>query len=121
MAKRGLGNYLKTHRKRSGLSQKEIARLLGYKNQWQISRHERSKTVPPLLVALAYEVAFQLPVAALFTGMYATVKHVIEENLVALEKDLRSRKSVERLTTAHRRKIKWLDERKQSKETAHQS
>ncbi|MGO9010646.1 MAG: helix-turn-helix transcriptional regulator [Bryobacteraceae bacterium] len=115
MTDRVLGNYLRTHRKRSALSQQEIGRLIGYKNQWQVSRHERSRTAPPLFVALAYEAIFRVPAATLFTEMYATVTHVVEGNLAALEKDLRSRKSGGHLPMAHTQKLKWLSNRKASK------
>lgn len=112
MTDRVLGNYLRAQRKASGLSQQEIGELLGYKNQWQVSRHERSRTAPPLLMALAYEAIFRVPVSVLFSGMYATVAHVIDGNLASLERTLASRGSTENLPKAHIRKLKWLTNRR---------
>lgn len=62
-------------------------------------------------MALAYEALFRVPVATLFTGIYTTVAHVVEGNLVALEKDLLSRKSGGHLPLVHTQKLKWLSER----------
>lgn len=115
MTDRVLGNFLRAQRKRSGLSQQEIGRLLGYKNQWQVSRHERSHTAPPLLIALAYEAIFGVPVAILFTGMYTTVARVVEGNLATLEKDLLSCECARHPPVAHAHKLKWLNDRKASK------
>jgi DNA-binding XRE family transcriptional regulator len=121
MVKRVSGNYLRTYRKRSGISQQEIARLLGYKDQWQVSRHERSRTSPKLFIALAYTKIFRVSVSVLFTALDGLADQMVEENLAVFERDLRSRKPAGRPSMAHKRKIKWLDDRKQSKETAHLS
>ena len=84
-------NHIRRHRKKSGLSQREIAALLGYKNQWQISRHERSEAIPPLLAALAYQVIFQVPVSVIFAPMHGTVLKTIEHNLADFERTLTER------------------------------
>ena len=52
MSKKIAGNYLRRHRRTRGLSQRELALLVGYKQQWQVSRHELSKTMPPLRYGL---------------------------------------------------------------------
>jgi transcriptional regulator with XRE-family HTH domain len=46
MAKKRLASYLRTERKRAGLTQKEIAFLVGAKNRAQISRFERLRRLP---------------------------------------------------------------------------
>lgn len=105
------GNHLRRHRKRAGLSQREIGALLGYKSQWQISRHERSETIPPLLTALAYQVIFQIPVSVIFSPMHGAVLETIEHNLAALERNLtenENRPSARAI--AH--KLKWLKDRR---------
>lgn len=115
MIVRVLDNYLKAQRKHAGLSQEEIGRLLGYRKYWQVGRHENSRTIPPLLIALAYEVIFQVPVAGLFTGIHATIAHVIEENLATLEKELQARKMAGHLPVMRDQTLKWLHHRKTSK------
>lgn len=61
MARRKLPNYLRTHRKRAGLLQRELALLLGCKSGAEVSRYERSTRQPTLRTALAYEAVFGTP------------------------------------------------------------
>jgi len=69
-----LPNYLRTHRKRLGLSQADVSFLLGTKAVAQISRYECSVREPSLERALAYEVIFQKPVRELFGGLYERIE-----------------------------------------------
>lgn len=69
-----LENYLKTHRRRSGFSQDEVAFLLGSSSGAKISRYERRARRPTLKTALAYEAIFQVPARALFAGLYQKVE-----------------------------------------------
>ena len=104
-------NHIRRHRKRSGLSQREIGLLLGYKNQWQISRHERSEAIPPLLAALAYQVIFQVPVSVIFAPMHGTVLKTIEHNLADFERSL-TESATRRSGRAIAQKLKWLKDRR---------
>jgi transcriptional regulator with XRE-family HTH domain len=72
MAKR-LNNYLRTYRKRSGLSQGEVAFLLGCHHGAKVSRYERNARQPTLKTALAYEAVFGVPVRELFAGIFEKV------------------------------------------------
>jgi DNA-binding XRE family transcriptional regulator len=83
-----LSNYIRTHRKRIGLRQSELARILGYNSKVTISRHERVFALPSLLAALGYEVLFAIPVSDLFAGMREAVAQAIDTRLGELEKDL---------------------------------
>ncbi len=112
MSDRILANYLRVQRRKSGLSQHEVGQLLGYKRSWQVSRHERSRTAPPLLAALAYEAVFRTPVSALFAGMKVTVAQVVEGNITELEKDLENRTGKGRLAGGTAHKLRWLKERR---------
>lgn len=107
-----LGNYLRTHRKRSGLTQRELGLFLGYRDEGPVSRHERSKTVPPLIAALAYEVIFRVPVSALFSGLHAEVKRTMEGHLAALEEDLQQRNGRGHGANETAQKLIWLTQRK---------
>lgn len=78
---RALGNYLRAHRKKSGLSQRDMGELLGYKDPGQVSRHERATSVPPLAAALAYELIFGAPVATIFAGLHDAVRRDVEPKL----------------------------------------
>jgi transcriptional regulator with XRE-family HTH domain len=65
-----LRNYLRTHRKRADLSQRDVAYLLGVKSGAKISRYERLSREPGLRAALAYEAVFRVPTRVLFAGLY---------------------------------------------------
>jgi DNA-binding XRE family transcriptional regulator len=106
-----LPSYLHSHRKRSGLSQRELARLLGYPDQGPVSRHERLCGVPPLMIALGYQAIFHQPVSDLFPGAYETVKAAVEERLDKLKDDLHQRSAKGRGAAMIARKLEWMWER----------
>jgi DNA-binding XRE family transcriptional regulator len=68
MASEHLPNYLLSHRKRTALSQTEVAFLLGLQNGTKVCRHERFTLDPDLQTALAYEAIYQRPISELFSG-----------------------------------------------------
>lgn len=111
--KRVSGNYLKRHRKTAGLSQRELARILGYRHQGQISRHERSHTVPPLSNALGYEVIFRVPLSTMFAGLHGVIAKAVEANLTTLEDDLQHvREGGGPGAKSATEKLKWLAARR---------
>jgi transcriptional regulator with XRE-family HTH domain len=67
-------SLLRIHRKRSGLSQKELANLLGYKNAAVISRLERGQCPPRLWQFLALEIVFGVRLAELFPPLFVNVE-----------------------------------------------
>lgn len=68
-----LANYLRTHRRKSGLSQREVAELLGLYSGQIISRYERLSRMPNLQSVLAFQVLFDVLPHQLFPGLYADV------------------------------------------------
>jgi DNA-binding XRE family transcriptional regulator len=108
-----LGNYLRTHRKRSGLSQRELGLVLGYRDDGVVSRHERSRTTPPLVTAIAYGVVFRVPVADLFPGIRAEVTRMIEVNITAFEENLQQRSGKGRGANETAQKLIWLARRRE--------
>lgn len=64
-----LPNHLRSYRKRLGLSQAEIAYLLGCKSAAKVSRYERFQRIPGLVTALRYEAVFGVPANVLFAGL----------------------------------------------------
>src|SRR5437762_1650163 len=70
-----LNNYLKTHRKRAGFSQDDIASLVGLSDGARVSHYEQARRVPSLETAFAYEALFGIPARDLFPGMFATIQH----------------------------------------------
>src|SRR5208282_4161442 len=108
-----LPNYLRTYRRRAGLSQREVALLLGYKQRGQTSRHEQFKAFPPLAVALAYEVLYRAPASTLFLGMHDTVNTTVEKRVAAMEKDLQGRSAKNADADSIARKLEWMIERRE--------
>jgi len=106
------GSYLRTHRKKSGLSQRELADILGLVSEWQISLHEQSREIPLLLTAMSYEIVFSIPLSRLFPGIYETLKINIEARLAALEERLQQSGIKGRAAALIARKLEWLCERK---------
>jgi transcriptional regulator with XRE-family HTH domain len=70
---------LKTARRRAGLTQADVALLLGAVEGSKVSRYERCRRLPPLRTALAYEAIFGEPVATLFAATYAEVAAEIRQ------------------------------------------
>jgi transcriptional regulator with XRE-family HTH domain len=73
MAARRLNNYLRTHRKHSGLSQGDVSFLIRLKDKSELSRYERGTRQPSLRTALACQAAFSTPVSELFAGLSDSV------------------------------------------------
>ena len=71
MAIHKLENYLKTYRKRAGISQREMDFLLGARGGSKTSRYEHFKRTPNLETAFACEALFHAPARELFAGVYA--------------------------------------------------
>ncbi len=111
-----LANCLRVHRRRTGLSQGELGRLLGYRDESAVAKHERFQAMPPFLVALGYEVIFQVPASELFPGVAETVALGIEQRLGELEHRLRARHEDELLAAVKKvRTLEWLEARRPSR------
>jgi DNA-binding XRE family transcriptional regulator len=101
-----VGNYIRAHRRRCGLSQRQLGKLIGYEDGCAVGRHERSNTVPPLLVALAYEAVFGIPVAQLFWGFKSAVAQSVAHNMQELKNSLESGAANRR--QSHPERTQWL-------------
>jgi transcriptional regulator with XRE-family HTH domain len=88
MAIHKLENYLRMYRKRSGLSQDEVAYLLGGKSGTIASRYERFRRTPSLETALACEAIYGVPVKELFAGVSARAERLVRRRARFLKKHL---------------------------------
>jgi transcriptional regulator with XRE-family HTH domain len=79
--------YLKPYRRRWGLSQSEVAVLIGVQSRSVVSRIERGIREPSFRVAVACEVLFGASIGELFPHMFADV----EEQVVTRAYDLYER------------------------------
>jgi DNA-binding XRE family transcriptional regulator len=107
MSKPVAGNYLRAHRRKRGLSQRELGMLVGYDREWQVSRHERGQTTPPLLIALAYEVVFEVPTAELFKGFHSAATDAVTRNLAKMKAAFEGQ-TKGRPSKAASHKLQWL-------------
>ena len=106
-----LENYLRTYRKKSGLTQGEVGFLLGCETGAQVSRYEKRHRLPPLETALAYEEIFGVPVGEVFAGLRQSVGRDIEKRRLALRARLQAEtpNAHDARMTAH--KLHSLDDR----------
>jgi DNA-binding XRE family transcriptional regulator len=109
-----LANYLRAHRRKTGITQHELAQFLGYGTHGAVSRHERLEAVPSLLVALSYQVLYRIPVSEIFVGLTETVEFQIEEQLAEFENHLGEQSARGNRAALIARKLEWLNERRSS-------
>jgi transcriptional regulator with XRE-family HTH domain len=102
-------NYLRASRKKLGLSQRELAYLLGAETSTHISRYERRKRLPSIETALACQAILGVPVSEIFGGTYESIANEVKkrarEMAAALEASQAGRKE------AIGRKLQYLAER----------
>ena len=72
-----LPNYLRTTRKRTALSQEEVAFLLGKRGGAKVCRYELFTCKPELETILAFEAIYQKPASELFAGLYQEVQRKV--------------------------------------------
>jgi transcriptional regulator with XRE-family HTH domain len=64
-----LQNYLRAYRKRSGLSQDDVAFLLGTRSGTRLIRYESFERTPPLRTALGLAAIYRTPADEIFAGL----------------------------------------------------
>ena len=90
MPQRRLPNYLRASRKQAGLSQDDLAFLLGCDSGTKVSRYEMFRRQPGLPTLFALEAIFGKPGRELFAGMYEDAEQQTAE---------RARRLIQRLHT----------------------
>jgi transcriptional regulator with XRE-family HTH domain len=84
--------YLRTYRKKFGLSEREAAELVGMETGQTVARHESKVRIPTLLTAFAYQVVFDVPIRALFPELYRQVEQGVLQRACALRDELLAQK-----------------------------
>jgi transcriptional regulator with XRE-family HTH domain len=113
MAPHRLNNYLKSHRKWAGLSQPEVAFLLG-KNETEVNRFENNRRIPPLDVAFGFQEIYKAPLAELFAGLQQSVAVEIASRIGELSGRIPTGNAHDELAL---RKLLWLSRGTESKDT----
>lgn len=71
---RKIHNALRIARRRRGLSRKQVARLLGYKDVSTVTRLEQGTLAPSLKIVLTLEALYRTPIAFLYPELYASIR-----------------------------------------------
>ena len=79
---------LRTHRRTWGLSQRELADLLGMESRAHVSRIERGKRSPTLETALACSTLFGVSLGVLFPQLAIVSGERLRERISRLDKDI---------------------------------
>lgn len=106
-----LDNYLRAYRKKSGLTQKELAFLVG-RDVASIHRHEQKHGLPTLRTALAYCLILGVPIDKLFAGIHRRVGIKLTRRIAQLRADVLPQGRgdlVKRLTET---RLRWLGEKR---------
>jgi transcriptional regulator with XRE-family HTH domain len=109
-----LNNYLRAQRRRAGLTQREVAFLLGLKARGPVSELEKRHRVPLLRTALALEIIFGVSAGELFAGMRESIASEMQARLETLSSELVPKVANKRYAYQTRRKLAWLAERRAS-------
>ena len=107
-----LPNYLRAHRKKVGLTQRELGRVLDCLDEGTISKHETFRITPPLEIAIRYEIVFRVPISEIFAGLRDEVEKEVEDRLAELEEELGRHSARDRNAIATAQKLVWLSGRK---------
>ncbi len=86
--KQRMHNYLRTYRKRAGLTQDEMTQLLGCQSGTKVSRYERLSRKPNLETAFACQVIVGIPAHELFPGVYKEVEILTKKRVQELSEKL---------------------------------
>jgi transcriptional regulator with XRE-family HTH domain len=84
---------LKSHRKRSGFTQEDVAILIGVQSASQVSRHESGEREPDLRAAIAYRIVLDAPFAHLLPKLFREIAKEVEARASQLAGQLAKKES----------------------------
>jgi transcriptional regulator with XRE-family HTH domain len=96
--------YLRPFRRRWGLTQKELAFLIGAESQTTISRLEQLKRLPSFAAGIACLVVFDASAAEMFPGLFAEIREAVLVRAGELYEELQGNSS-----PATRTKLDFLE------------
>jgi len=88
MKRKIIAPYLRTLRRRSSLSQDEVAMLLGIFERTHVSRHENGTCAPSLADYLAYELIFGMGISAAYESERVTIARRLSKRARRLHESL---------------------------------
>lgn len=96
------------HRLQAGLSQKELAQIIGNTTNPAVSRHERFQSLPDIRNAIGYALVFGVSIDDLFIGLQAALKPEIEQRINDLEEKWGNMKARGPHAPYTARKLGWI-------------
>jgi transcriptional regulator with XRE-family HTH domain len=85
---------LKSHRKRVGLIQEDMAVLIGVQSASQVSRHESSEREPDLRTAIAYSIVFDVSLRELLPKLHREIAGEVNARATKLISEVGSSKDI---------------------------
>jgi transcriptional regulator with XRE-family HTH domain len=110
------GPRLRALRRQSGLSQMELARILGFESVISVAKLEHSKMAPSLFSAIAYEIIFRTQISTQFRELYTSVESTVEARMAKLEESFNDSEAKGRSAAAIARKLEFLNLRRNFKQ-----
>src|SRR5712692_7227278 len=111
MTTRRLHNYLRTHRKYSGLSQSEVSFLMQLKDKSEFSRYERHVRLPSLRTALACQELYGVAISDLFAGLSDSVAKDTRHRMKKLQSRLQANINPQSTGNRIMQKFQWISHR----------
>jgi transcriptional regulator with XRE-family HTH domain len=97
MTQEALTNYLAMHRRRLGLSQAEVAHILGAAvSATNVSRTETGHTLPSLKTILKCEILYGVPTHELYEGLLEAIRDEMAPNIRGLIRSLKKKRQTKR-------------------------
>jgi transcriptional regulator with XRE-family HTH domain len=97
-------NHLVICRKRTSLTQGDMAYLMGFTEQSKVSRSEKGEKIPSLEMILIYSIVLNVSVKQLFHGYRLVLLKNTKEKMTSLIEELSNQKSSKRI----RKRILYL-------------
>ncbi len=85
--------YLRTHRRKRGLTQQELARLLLGRSGTNVSRVERGLQRPSTETAIAASVLFGIPTEEMFPALYKNIEERVIQQVYILHEKVNAEQS----------------------------
>ena len=92
----GIGNYLRLHRRRWGLTQAELAFLFGYQSDAIVSRFERRERRVTLAIAFACQLIFGVEPKDIYPALLEQVEDGVVRRMYELYSQLKTQKPSQR-------------------------
>ena len=103
-------NYVRTFRRRSSLTQQDLAFLLGSRDRAKVCRYEQGRCAPSLRAALRLATIFDTAVGTLFSGLQREACKDVADRVARLHSALKHSYAQGQLPPSLVRQLRWLED-----------